>query len=201
MTHKIRTSIILAGPLLARFGEIKLTYPGGCLIGKRPIDLFLDGLIALGAEFKETQDGLWLKTSGLKGNVFVFPQISVTATECLLMAASLAKSKTILKNVALEPEVVSLAEFLNSCGAKIKGAGTSTIEIEGVEKLSARSYLTIPDRIEAGTFAILGAATKSQIKIVNCCPQHLEVLWAIFKKIGVDFELSLIHISEPTRPY
>jgi len=189
LTHRIRTSIILIGPILARFGEIKLSYPGGCLIGKRPIDLFLDGLLALGAEFTETGKGFWLKTKGLKGSAFVFPQISVTATECLIMAATLAKGKTLLKNAALEPEIISLAEFLNSCGAKIKGAGTSTIEIEGANNLTSGKYLTIPDRIEAGTFAILGACTGSRIKIVNCEPKHLEVLWVILKKIGVDFEL------------
>lgn len=189
LTQKIRTSIVLAGPILARFGEIKLSYPGGCLIGKRPIDLFLDGLLALGAELKETDDEFWLKTKGLKGNIFVFPQISVTATECLIMAATLAKGKTLLKNAAMEPEIVSLAEFLNSCGAKIKGAGTPTIEIEGVSSLTEGKYKTIPDRIETGTFAILGALTGGQIKIVNCEPKHLEVLWSILKKIGVDFEL------------
>ena len=189
LTQKIRTSIVLAGPILARFGEIKLSYPGGCLIGKRPIDLFLDGLLALGAELKEAGDEIWLKTKGLKGNVFVFPQISVTATECLIMAATLAKGRTLLKNAAMEPEIVSLTEFLNNCGAKIKGAGTPTIEIEGVSGLTEGKYKTIPDRIETGTFAILGAVTGSQIKIVNCEPKHLEVLWSILKKIGVDFEL------------
>lgn len=186
---KIRTSIILAGPMLARFGEVKLPFPGGCIIGKRPIDLFLDGLIALGAKFEETKTGFWLKTKGLKANTFVFPQISVTATECLIMAATLAKGKTILKNAAMEPEIVSLVEFLNHCGAKIKGVGTPTIEIEGVEKLFGGNYITIPDRIETGTFAILAAATKSQIKITNCIPQHLEVVWYFLKKIGIDFEL------------
>lgn len=189
LVHKLRASVILAGPMLARFGEVKMDYPGGCLIGQRPINLFLDGLMALGAELKETENGFWLKTPGLKGSVFVFPQISVTATECLLIAATLAKGKTVLKNSAMEPEIVSLAEFLNSCGAKIKGAGTSTIEIEGVEKLSKGSYQTIPDRIETGTFAILAAVTKSRIKIINCNPEHLDVFWAILKKIGVDFEL------------
>ncbi len=194
LTHKIRTSIILAGPMLARFGEIKFTYPGGCLIGKRPIDLFLEGLIALGANLKETKEGVYLKTNGLRGNVFVFPQVSVTATECLIMAAVLAKGKTILKNAAMEPEIVSLVEFLNACGAKIKGAGTPIIEIEGVKKIEGGHYITIPDRIEAGTFAILAAASQSEIKIVNCEPKHLEVLWSIFKRIGVKFKLGQDYI-------
>ena len=194
LAHKIRASIILAGPMLARFGEIKMIHPGGCSIGKRPIDLFLEGLMALGAQYKEVQDGFLLKTSGLKGNTFIFPQVSVTATECLLMAATLAKGKTILKNAAMEPEIGSLIEFLNSCGAKIKGVDTPTIEIEGVEKLSAGNYFAIPDRIETGTFAILAAATKSQVKIINCNPEHLEVLWPIFKKIGINFELGKNYI-------
>jgi len=187
--QKIRTSIILAGPMLARFGKIKLFYPGGCFIGKRPIDLFLEGLIALGARFREDQKGFWLETKGLKGTTFIFPQISVTATECLIMAAVLAKGKTVLKNAAMEPEIVSLAEFLNSCGAKIKGAGTPQIEIEGVDSLDEGNYQTIPDRIETGTFAILAAATKSKVKIINCCPAHLEVFWTILHKIGVNFEI------------
>jgi len=189
LSQKIRTSIIMAGPLLARFGEVKLTYPGGCLIGRRPIDLFLEGLMALGAELSGNKDIIHLRTKGLKGNVFVFPQISVTATECLVMAATLAKGKTILKNAAMEPEVVSLINFLNRCGAKIKGGGTPTIEIEGVKKIKKGKYFTIPDRIETGTFAILGAGTKSNIKILNCEPSHLEVFWEILKKMGVNFEL------------
>jgi len=187
--QKIRTSIILAGPMLARFGKIKLSYPGGCFIGKRPIDLFVEGLTALNVRFKNDQKGFSLETKGLKGNVFVFPQISVTATECLMMAGTLAKGRTVLKNAAMEPEIVSLANFLNSCGAKIKGAGTSEIEIEGVKNLTKGIYQTIPDRIETGTFAILAAVTKSEIKIVNCCPEHLDVFWTVLRKAGVNFEL------------
>ncbi len=194
LAQKIRTSIMLAGPLLARFGEAKVMYPGGCLLGKRPIDIFLDGYAALGVKIKNKGDEFNLTTSGLKGNVFVFPQISVTATESLIITAVLAKGRTILKNAAGEPEIVALAEFLNQCGARIRGAGTHTVEIEGVKELSGGVFQTIPDRIEAGTFAILGAITNSQIKIVNCDPSHLEVLLAIFKKIGVNFELGKNYI-------
>jgi len=188
LSQKIRASIMITGPLLARFGEAKLSYPGGCLIGKRPIDLFLEGLAALGAELKGDKNTIHLTTKGLKGNVFVFPQISVTATECLIMAAALAKGKTVLKNAAMEPEVVSLVDFLNSCGAQIKGAGTPNIEIKGVKKLRGGRYFTIPDRIEAGTFAALAAASKSKVKIRDCEPLHLEVFLKILKKIGVELE-------------
>jgi len=187
--QKIRTSIILAGPMLARFGKIRLAYPGGCFIGKRPIDLFLEGLMAFGARFKGDQKGFSLETKGLKGATFVFPQISVTATECLIMAGVLAKGKTVLKNAAMEPEIISLAEFLNNCGAKIRGAGTSEIIIEGVKSLTKGSYKVIPDRIETGTFAILSALTKGEVKIINCCPEHLEVVWTILKKSRVNFEI------------
>lgn len=194
LVQKIRPSIMLAGPLLARQGRIKLTYPGGCVIGRRPIDIFLDGYSTLGAKIKKTPDGFLLTSSRLQGNTFIFPQISVTATESLMIGATLAQGKTVLKNAACEPEIVSLANFLNRCGAKIKGAGTNTIEIEGVKKIKGGIYQTIPDRIEAGSFAILGAATNSRIKILNSRPEHLEVLWIILKKMGVNFELGKDYI-------
>src|SRR3989344_3802361 len=124
------------------------------------------------------------------GAKFTFNNVSVTGTEAMIMAASLAKGKTILKNCACEPEIESLANFLNSCGAKIQGAGTPFITIEGVEKLNGGEYKTIPDRIEAGTFAILAAATKSNILIKNCEPEHLGSLWNVLKKIGVRLKIA-----------
>lgn len=188
---KFRASIMFIGPMLARLGEVKFPHPGGCVIGAggRPIDVFLEGFSALGAEIEEKSDHYHLKTSGLKGNNFFFTKlISVTATESLMMTACLAKGKTILQNCAMEPEIVALADYLNSQGAKIKGAGTSTIEIEGVAKISGGTFEVMPDRIETGSFACLAATTKSEITITNCIPEHIQVLLEIFKKIGVNFE-------------
>ncbi|MEK7167069.1 MAG: UDP-N-acetylglucosamine 1-carboxyvinyltransferase [Patescibacteria group bacterium] len=187
LTPKLRASIVLIGPMLARFGEAMLPYPGGCVIGMRPIDIFIDGFKTLGVEVEENKNGFFFKTKKLKGAKFVFPIISVTATETLMMAATLAKGKTTLINAACEPEISTLADYLNSCGAKISGAGTSTIIIEGVNKLSANVFNIIPDRIEAGTFAIMAATTKSDLIIKNCNPMHLEVPLLMLKKVGVNF--------------
>lgn len=190
LARKLRASILLVGPLLARFGEAKLPHPGGCVIGKRPIDLFLEGFQALGATIEETSNYFIFKAkNGLRGNKIFFPTISVTATECIMMAAVLARGATELHNAAMEPEIPALAEYLNKQGAKIKGAGTSTIIIEGVEKISAGTYDIIPDRIEAGTFTIMGALTNSEIKIKNCDPSHLEALFIKLKHIGAELEI------------
>lgn len=184
VAKKLRASIVLSASLLARTGNVKFPHPGGCVIGERPIDIFLDGYKALGAKINY-HNGLYEIKGKLTGAKFVFGNISVTGTEAMLMAASLAKGKTILKNCACEPEIESLADFLNSCGAKIQGAGTPFITIEGVKKLSGGEYKTIPDRIEAGTFAILAAVTKSNILIKNCEPEHLDSLWNVLKNAGV----------------
>ncbi|MFH1838406.1 MAG: UDP-N-acetylglucosamine 1-carboxyvinyltransferase [Candidatus Kuenenbacteria bacterium] len=188
LAPKLRASIVLIGAMIARFGEAKLPYPGGCVIGMRPIDIFIEGFKALGVEVEENKNGFYFKAKKLKGAKFIFPIISVTATEALMMAATLAKGKTTLINTACEPEILALANYLNSCGAKIFGACTSTIIIEGVNKLSANVFNVIPDRIEAGTFAIIAAATKSDFIIKNCNPSHLEVPLLMLKKIGVNFE-------------
>ncbi|OGN33264.1 MAG: UDP-N-acetylglucosamine 1-carboxyvinyltransferase [Candidatus Yanofskybacteria bacterium RIFCSPLOWO2_12_FULL_43_11b] len=184
IAKKLRASIVVTASLLARTGNVKFPHPGGCVIGERPIDVFLDGYKALGAKVTYS-NGLYDIKGKLTGGKFIFGNISVTGTEAMLMAASLAKGKTILKNCACEPEIESLANFLNSCGAKIQGAGTPFITIEGVEKLNGGEYKTIPDRIEAGTFAILAAATKSNILIKNCEPEHLDSLWNVLRKAGV----------------
>jgi len=192
LVNKFRASIMFAGPLLARHGEVKFPHPGGCVIGAgtRPIDFFLDGFKKMGAEVKEEDNFYHIRAKKLKGTIYFFPQISVTGTESLMMTAVLAEGKTILKNCALEPEITAIAEFLNSCGAKISGAGTSMIEIEGVDRLNGGEYRVIPDRIEAGTFAIMGVALNSGIEIVNCEPKHLEILWSLFDRIGANYELS-----------
>lgn len=193
LVNKFRASIMFVGPILATCGEVRFPHPGGCVIGAgtRPIDLFLDSFQKMGAKL-EIRDGYYcLKAKKLKGVEIFFPKVSVTATESLMMTSCLAEGETVLKNAAMEPEIFTLAEFLNSCGAKIEGAGTSTIKIKGVKKLHGGEYKIIPDRIETGTFAMLAAASNSgNILINNCEPKHLEVLWVLFDKIGVNFVLN-----------
>lgn len=191
--NKFRASVMFVAPLLARFGEVKFPHPGGCVIGagKRDIDFFLDGFAAFGATVEIKEDYYHIKAkSGLKGGEFFFYKlISVTTTEAMIMAAILAHGQTILKNCAMEPEIKALADYLNSCGAKISGAGTPTIIIEGVAKISGGNFKVMPDRIETGSFAILAAATRSEILIKNCVPEHIRVLLEIFKhRLGVPFE-------------
>lgn len=191
IAQKLRASIMFIGPILARTGEVSFPAPGGCNLAsgaKRPIDLFLEGFAAFGADVQYDGNLYNLKAAELKGCDYFFSTVSVTGTESLMMTAVLAKGKTVLKNCAMEPEIFELAEYLNSQGAKIKGAGTPTITIEGVDKISAGTYNIIPDRIETGTFAILAAATRSEITIKNCCPDHIEILLTIFKKQGIKFE-------------
>ena len=189
LVNKIRASVLLIGPVLLRTGEVKLPHPGGCAIGQRPIDIFLDGFRKFGAEVTENQDHYHFRAEKLKGMNFIFSKISVTATEVLMMTATLAEGRTVLKNAACEPEIPALAEYLNKCGAKISGAGTHTIVIEGVEKLTATSFEVMPDRVEAGSFAILGALCGDPIKVTNCIPEHLESLWVMFDKLGVDYKI------------
>ena len=188
-TRKLRASIVLTVPLLLRTGKVEFHHPGGCLLGKRPIDIFLDGFKAFGANVKWSKNKYIISAKKIRGADFFFRQISVTATETLMMLGVMAQGRTVLKNAAQEPEIQSLAEFLNKCGAKIKGAGTSTIIIDGVKEIRSGIYETMPDRIEAGSFAILAAAANSNVKIKKMNPAHLEVLWQIFKEIGVNFSL------------
>jgi UDP-N-acetylglucosamine 1-carboxyvinyltransferase len=190
LASKIRASIVLTGPMLARLGKVRFPHPGGCVIGKRPIDVFLDGFRALGAKIKIGKDSYDVTARKLRGAKYVFKQVSVTGTETIMLAAVLAKGKTILKNAACEPEIASLAQFLNQCGAKIKGAGTPVVEIEGVKRLRAGTYVTIPDRIETGTFAILAAATGSKIKIRKADPDHSDILWGMFRDMGIGVKIT-----------
>lgn len=188
--NKLRASIMFVGPMLARFGEARFPHPGGCVIGAgaRPIDLFLEGFERLGAEIRE-KDGFYeVKAKRLKGCEYFFTTVSVTGTECLMMTAVLAEGVTVLKNCAMEPEIEALAEYLNGQGARIKGAGSPTITIEGVERIHAGTYEIIPDRIETGTFAIMAAATRSEIRITRCDPDHIQSLLAIFSKQGIRYE-------------
>jgi len=192
LVNKFRASIMFVGPLLATCGEVCFPHPGGCVIGAgtRPIDIFLDGFKKMGAEIDANENNYRLTAKKLKGAEIFFPRVSVTGTESLMMTACLVEGVTTLKNCAMEPEITALAEFLNSIGAKIEGVGSPTIKITGVKKLRGGEYKIIPDRIEAGTFAIMAAASNSgRVEIKNCEPTHLEALWAVFDKIGVDYKV------------
>jgi len=191
LVNKFRSSVMFAGPVLARFGEVKFPHPGGCVIGavSRPIDFFLEGFQAFGAEVEMNEKHYYIKGDKLHGADYFFPTVSVTGTESLMMTACLIPDKTILRNCAMEPEIETLAEYLNEHGAKITGAGSPTIIIEGAKKLSAGEFTIIPDRIETGSFALMAATTNSEITIKNCNPHHVEILLTILKKIGVNFEV------------
>ncbi|MFA5753842.1 MAG: UDP-N-acetylglucosamine 1-carboxyvinyltransferase [Patescibacteria group bacterium] len=191
LADKFRASVMFVGPLLARFGEVKFPHPGGCIIGagSRPIDLFLEGFKAFGATVEEESGKYYhVKSEKLHAADFFFPLVSVTVTESLMMTACLIPGRTILRNCAMEPEIESLAEYLNAQGAKISGAGTPKIIIEGVEKIGAGTFRVIPDRIETGSFAIMAAATGSEIKITNCNPEHIQSLLSVFDKAGIAYE-------------
>jgi len=192
LVAKFRASVMFVGPLLATCGEVHFPHPGGCVIGAgtRPIDEFIDGFEKMGAKIEEGETDYKIYAKKLKGAIIFFRKITVTGTESLMTTACLAEGVTILKNCAMEPEILALAEFLNSVGAKIEGAGTSTIKITGVKKLGAGEYKIIPDRIEAGTFAMMAAAANSgDVLIKHCNPEHLEALWAVFDKVGVNYKL------------
>jgi len=189
IAEKLKGSILMTGPLLARLGKASLFQPGGCVIGQRPRDIFLEGFKSFGVKIKEDKKECRLSVNKLKGTKFVFPLISVTATETMILTAVLAKGKTSLINAACEPEIIFLSNFLNKIGAKIKGAGTSFIEIDGVKSLNKGNCEIIPDRIEAGSFAILGAATNSPLKIIGIEPKHLDTFWFFLKKAGVNLEM------------
>jgi UDP-N-acetylglucosamine 1-carboxyvinyltransferase len=185
LVKTMRSSTLVLGPLVARCGRARVSLPGGCAIGSRPIDMHIKGLEQLGARI--TQDHGYVEASAdrLKGTEIVFDKITVTGTEDLLMAATLAEGETILQNCAREPEVADLAALLNKMGAKIEGAGTSTIRIKGVSKLKGAKHRIIPDRIEAGTFIIAGAMTGGDLNIAGCDPSHLEALLGKLHEVGV----------------
>lgn len=192
IAERLRASIVLTGPLLARCGEVSFPYPGGCVLGERPIDLFLKGFEKMGAEVSETDGYFTFKASGgkLQGANIFFPFVSVTATETLMLAAVLAEGETILTNAAMEPEIPSLAEFLNSCGAHITGAGTPSIRIKGGGALRAagKRYRVIPDRIETGSFMMLAALAGREVTISNCVPEHAAGAIELMRRAGVEIE-------------
>lgn len=187
ISKKFRSSIVLTGPILAREGRVFFPHPGGCVIGERPIDIFLESFKKMGASVKTADRRYQIVAKKLHGAEIVFRIPSVTATETLMMAASLVPGSTILHNAACEPEIAALANFLNASGADIRGAGTHTIEIRGVLSLRAReSFRTPSDRIEAASFAILAAACGRDIEITDCRPEHFKVLLRILKSAGAN---------------
>lgn len=184
---QMRASIVVMGPLLAREKQVEIPLPGGCAIGDRPVELHFKGLRALGADIKVSDEGVVNATADrLTGADIYLDFPSVGATENIMMAACLAEGVTVLENAAQEPEIVDLANFLNKMGAKIKGAGTDTVKVEGVEKLHGCQHNVIPDRIEAGTFMLAAAITRGSILIKNVEPDHVKPVIAKLKECGVD---------------
>jgi UDP-N-acetylglucosamine 1-carboxyvinyltransferase len=193
IAERFRASIILTGPVLARYGEVTFPYPGGCVLGERPIDLFLEGFKSMGAEVKEGNDLFHVRAhhKKLKGAHIYFPFVSVTATETMMLAAVLAEGETVIENAAMEPEIPSLAHYLNACGAQIEGAGTPTIRIQGTELLRAegRTYVVPPDRIEAGSFVVLAALAGKDVMVTHCEPSHMGTLLEVLRRAGVQMEV------------
>ena len=186
LVKTMRASILVMGPLIAKYGKAKISQPGGCDIGSRPIDFHLSGLEKMGAEIKSDSKYIYLKADKLKPIEFEFPKISVTGTENLMMAAVFTEGKTTLKNCAKEPEVVELANFLNKCGASIHGAGESTIEITGVDSLGSVEWDVLFDRIEAGTYLVAGAITNGHITVKKIEPKTIQVLTNKLIEMGVN---------------
>jgi UDP-N-acetylglucosamine 1-carboxyvinyltransferase len=187
LVKTMRASSLVLGPLVARCGRARVSLPGGCAIGARPINLHIFGLEQLGARINQTHGYIEaLAPEGLRGAMIHFDRITVTGTEDLMMAAVLAKGETVLRNAAREPEVADLAALLTAMGAKIEGAGTSTIRIQGVERLHGAEHEIIADRIEAGTFLIAGAITGGDVTVTGCIPEHIGALVSKLQQAGVE---------------
>jgi len=187
---KLRASYYFMGSLIGKYHEAEIAYPGGCVIGSRPINYHIESFKKMGINVKNVADHYIMKTDELKGNEFYFDFPSVGATINIMLAAILAKGKTIIYNAAKEPEIANVASFLNSMGAKVFGAGTSTIEIIGVEELHDGFVEVIPDRIEAGTYIMIGALIGNNLKIKNIIEKHLESLLYKLKEAGVKYEIN-----------
>jgi UDP-N-acetylglucosamine 1-carboxyvinyltransferase len=185
LVKTMRASTLVLGPLVARCGRARVSLPGGCAIGSRPIDMHIKGLDKLGAKITQDHGYVEATTDRLKGAEIVFDKITVTGTEDLLMAATLAEGETVMLNCAREPEVADLAALLNKMGARIEGAGTATIRVKGVSKLHGAKHRIIPDRIEAATFIIAGAITGGDLNVTGCEPGHLAAVLSKLKDIGV----------------
>jgi len=187
LVKTMRASSLVLGPLVARTGKARVSMPGGCAIGARPINLHVSALEQLGAEIRQSHGYVEaLAPEGLKGGLVQFDRITVTGTEDVLMAAVLARGETVIGNAAREPEVQDLAELLNKMGARIEGAGTSTIRVQGVGELHGAEHTIIADRIEAGTFLIAGAMTRGDLVIADCVPGHLDALAVKLRQAGAE---------------
>lgn len=202
LMKQMRSSIFLMGPLLARFGEAQVYQPGGCAIGERKIDLHLQGLAALGAEIEEANNRIICRASKLTGTDIHLSFPSVGATENIMMAAVLAEGRTTLSNAAREPEIQDLQRFLNAMGAKIMGAGTDTITIDGVSRLTPCRYKIIPDRIVTGTIMVAAAATRGQVTLQQTQPAHLSSLIHVLRRAGVQIVVDgdIIKVGSSARP-
>lgn len=188
LVKTMRASILVLGPLLARFGQAEVSLPGGCAIGSRPVNLHIEGLKAMGADIRVENGYVKAKADRLHGATINMDVVSVTGTENLMMAATLAKGTTVIENAAREPEVVDLADCLNSLGAKVSGAGTSTITIEGVDRLHGGRYYVLPDRIETGTYLVAAAITSGRVKIKDTAPVLLDVVLEKLREAGAEIE-------------
>ncbi|STX28642.1 UDP-N-acetylglucosamine 1-carboxyvinyltransferase [Legionella beliardensis] len=197
LVKTMRASILVLGPLLTRFGKADVSLPGGCAIGTRPVDLHLKALKSMGADITVKNGFIKArcKKGRLQGRQLLFDTVTVTGTENIMMAAVLAEGKTTIKNAAREPEIVDLANFLNQIGAKISGAGSATIEIEGVEALSGGVYSVMPDRIEAGTYLAAGAITRGKVTVRHVKPENLLSLLCKFEEAGADLTIGEDWIS------
>ncbi len=188
LVKTMRASTLVLGPLVARMGRARVSLPGGCAIGARPIDLHIMGLERLGAKITQEHGYVEAESQRLRGAEIIFEKITVTGTEDIMMAAALAEGDTVLENCAREPEVVDLAELLNRMGGHVEGAGTHQIRIRGVEKLHGTRHRIIPDRIEAGTFIMAGALTAGKLLVTNCQPKHLTALLLKLRQVGVQVD-------------
>lgn len=190
LVKTMRSSILVLGPLLSKFGQAKVSLPGGCAIGTRPVEMHLDALTRMGASIKIENGYITATTTKLVGTDINFPKSTVTGTENILMASTLAEGNTVIQNAAKEPEVVDLANFLNEMGASISGHGTDVIEIRGVSKLKGISYSALPDRIETGTFLVAAAITGGKITVKNTIPEHVEIIIQKLRESGAKISSS-----------
>ncbi len=199
LVKTMRASILVLGPLVARFGKADVSLPGGCAIGARPVNIHVAGLQALGADINIENGYIRARAARLKGARLVLDTVTVTGTENLMMAAALAEGETVLENAAREPEVVDLANFLNAMGAKVCGAGTDRITIEGVERLGGTHYDVLPDRIETGTYLVAGAITAGRVRALHTRPEHLEAVTAKLQEAGATIQTGVDWIEVDMR--
>jgi len=195
LVRTMRSSILVLGPLLARYGKAEVSLPGGCAIGSRPVNLHIKGLQDMGADIEVRNGYISARADRLQGARIVMDLVTVTGTENLMMAAALAEGTSVLENAAREPEVIDLANFLNAMGAKISGAGTDTITVEGVERLQGTRYRVVPDRIETGTFLVAAAITGGRVKLKNTAPRILDGVLDKLRDAGAEIEIGEDWIS------